>query len=163
MLPWGKDDRKHKQDWTRQRKCHVQRPCGEVKHVCFRSRVKSTEARAQECGREQREMQLERWLRGLSEASRATTGRTSTFSLCYMWHNLPMNLFKITHGSYNTLFAPSCLTYPQLKFKSFLHLFKIFITGKGRLKVLLPCLHQWLQEESTRVSSPHKSPSWSLQ
>lgn len=37
--------------------------------MCLRSRVKSTEARAQECGREQREMQLVRWLRGLSEAS----------------------------------------------------------------------------------------------
>lgn len=61
----------------------MQRPCGEIKNMCLRNKVKATEAGAQKHGKEQHEMQLKRWVRGLPGASYATTGRTSAISLCH--------------------------------------------------------------------------------
>lgn len=62
----------------------MQRPCGKVKNVCSRNRLKTAEAGAQECKKEQHEMQLKRWVRGLTEASNATMDLISNVSLCYM-------------------------------------------------------------------------------
>ena len=57
---------------------------GKGKNMCSRNRLKTTEAEAQECKKEQHEMQLKRWVRGLTEASNATMDLISNVSLCYM-------------------------------------------------------------------------------
>ena len=195
---------------------------GKGKNMCSRNRLKTAEAEAQECKKEQHEMQLKRWVRGLTEASNATVDLISNVSLCYMWYNLPMNFLKITNGSYNTLIAPSCLTCPVTP--SYLTLWDPMDCSTPGLPVLhrLPefaqthalsrrchptipssvvpfsfclqsfpaslishsnsnpssiylkylSLERWglrffvcisNQEESTHISSPHKSPGWSLQ
>lgn len=62
----------------------MQRPWGRVENVCLRNRLKIAEAGSQEGKEEQHEMQLKRWVRGLTEASDATMGLISNVSLCYM-------------------------------------------------------------------------------
>lgn len=62
----------------------MQRPWGRVENVCLRNRLKIAEAGSQERKEEQHEMQLKRWVRGLTEASDATVGLISNVSLCYM-------------------------------------------------------------------------------
>lgn len=52
--------------------------------MCLRNRLKIAEAGSQEGKEEQHEMQLKRWVRGLTEASDATMGLISNVSLCYM-------------------------------------------------------------------------------
>ena len=62
----------------------MQRPWGRVKNVCLRNRLRIAEAGSQECKKEQHEMQLKRWVKGLTETSDATMGLISNVSLCYM-------------------------------------------------------------------------------
>lgn len=60
----------------------MQRPCGRVKNMCLRNRLKIAEAGAQECKKEQHEMQLKRWVKGLTEASDATMGLMFLCATC---------------------------------------------------------------------------------